>query len=95
MHKGGTGFSFVDMAANSAGIVFAERLLAGEIPLADLTSRFHVDDFLPTLRGLEEGLSSDDLKMRYGGEEQTTIAEELDLIEQRVLSLPVYDRHEQ
>jgi len=90
--QGGTGFSFVDMAANRAGIVFAECVLADELPLADLARGFHVDDYLPSLRGLEEGLTSEDLQSSYGGADQPTIAGELDEIKQRVLSLPVYDQ---
>ncbi len=92
--QGGSGFSFIDMAANRAGIVFAEHVLAGKISLADLARGFHVDDFLPTLRGLEEGLSANDLQKNYGGAGQATIAEEIDQIEQRVLDLPVYDQPE-
>ena len=89
--QGGTGFSFVDMAANRAGIVFAESLLADKLKLADVARGFHVDDYLPTLRGLEEGLSAAELQSRYGGEGQPTVDEQLQEIEQRVLSLPVYD----
>ncbi|NOZ40163.1 MAG: matrixin family metalloprotease [Planctomycetes bacterium] len=92
--QGGTGFSFIDMAANRAGIVFAEHVLAGKISLDDLARKFHVDDYLPTLRGLEEGLTADDLQKNYGGAGQPTLAEEIDQIEQRVLDLPAYDRPE-
>ncbi|MEM8947106.1 MAG: M12 family metallo-peptidase [Planctomycetota bacterium] len=90
--NGGTGFSFIDMAANRAGIVFAERLLDDKLDLAELAESFHVDDFLPTLRGLKEGLTLEQLEADYGGEDQTTVAEELARVEDRVLSLPVYDR---
>ena len=93
--QGGTGFSFVDMAANRAGIIFAERLLADELPLTNLARRFHVDDYLPSLRGLKEGLTSANLQKNYGGAGQPTVAEEIDQIEQRVLDLPVYDSREQ
>ncbi len=89
--QGGTGFSFVDMAANRAGIVFAERVLAGDLPLSDLSHRFHVDDYLPTLRGLEEGLMTADLTKNYGGKGQPTLDEMLAQIEERVQNLPAYD----
>ena len=89
--QGGTGFSFVDMAANQAGIAFAEHVLSGALPLAELARGFHVDDYLPTLRGLKEGYTSADLQKNYGGEDQTTLAEEIDQIKQRVLDLPAYD----
>jgi len=88
----GTGFSFVDMAANRAGVVFAEHVLSGALPLTDLARDFHIDDYLPSLRGLQEGLSLVNLQKNYGGDGQTTLAEELEQIEQRVLSLPAYDR---
>ena len=93
--QGGTGFSFVDMAANYAGIAFAEHVLSGELPLAKLARGFHVDDYLPTLRGLEEGLTSANLKKNYGGDDQTALAEEINQIKQRVLELPVYDQGEE
>ncbi len=93
--QGGTGFSFSDIAANLAGIVFAESVLSDKLSLADLARGFHVDDYLPTLRGLEEGLSADDLKKRYSAADQTTLKDEIDQIEQRVLELPVYDRREE
>ena len=89
--QGGTGFSFVDMAANHAGIAFAEHVLSGELPLADLALRFHVDDYLPTLRGLEEGLSTADLQKNYGGAALPEIAKAIEQIKQRVLNLPAYD----
>ena len=92
--QGGTGFSFVDMAANRAGIIFAEHVLSGQLPLADLAREFHVDDYLPTLQGLEEGLTSKELQKNYGGTDQTTLAEEIDQIVQRVNDLPVYDQPE-
>jgi len=92
--QGGTGFSFVDMAVNRAGIVFAERLLAGELPVASLARGFYVDDYLPTLIGLDEGLSAVDLQAQFGGPDQPTIDEQLELIEQRVLELPIYDQPE-
>lgn len=90
--QGGTGFSFVDMAANRAGIVFAERLLDEKLKLTQVAEGFHVDDYLPTLRGLQEGLTAEQLQNEFGGNDQPTIAEELEAIEDRVLSLPVYDQ---
>lgn len=90
--QGGTGFSFVDMAANRAGIVFAEQLLADKLSLERLAEEFYVDDYLPTLRGLEEGLTAEQLKEQYEVDGQTTIPAQLEEIEQRVLSLPVYDQ---
>lgn len=90
--NGGTGFSFVDMAANRAGITFAERLLEEKLSLRKIAESFHVDDYLPTLRGLDEGLTLEQLEANYGGEGQLTVPQQLEAIEDRVLSLPVYDQ---
>lgn len=89
---GGTGFSFVDMAANHAGIAFAERVLDQQIPLHKIAAEFHVDDYLPSLVGLKEGLTLVDLKMMYGGPNQPTVAGEIQAIDQRILDLPVYEQ---
>lgn len=90
--QGGTGFSFVDMAANRSGIIWAERLLAGELELRDVARDFHVDDYLPTLVGLEEGIAAAEMQAKFGGDDQPTINELLLSVEQRVLNLPVYDQ---
>ena len=90
--QSGTGFSFVDMAANRAGIVFAEHVQEKKLSLAQLARTFHVDDYLPTFRGLKEGLTAQEVQAEYGVDDQSTLAEELEAIEQRVLSLPVYDQ---
>ena len=91
----GTGFSFADMAANRAGIVFAERLLSEELSLTVLADQFHVDDYLPSIADLAEGLRSQEIQDLFGGTTQRSLADELDRIEQRVLALPVYERPSQ
>jgi signal transduction histidine kinase len=68
---GGSGFSFVDMAANQAGIRFAavatrnpasaqslQQLIAGGVTAEDL---------FPAIAGLPEGISADDFHWQYGG----------------------------
>ncbi len=87
---GGTGFSFVDMAANRAGIEFAQRVLAGDITLEQLSQRFDTREFLPPIDDLEEGLSAEVLKDRFGDADNKSLQDELRRIEQRVLELPIY-----
>jgi hypothetical protein len=88
--NGGTGFSFVDMAANRAGIAFAEALLAGQLALPQLARQFHGVDYLPVLDGLLEGLTAEQLEADYGGLGGAALTEQLDNLEQRVLNLDVY-----
>ena len=69
--KGGSGFSFADLAADYAGINFAESLLKNpkEAPdkLARWSKDFAVETWLPRMDGFEEGLSWRQVCDRFGG----------------------------
>ncbi len=88
---GGSGFSFADMAANRAGIVFSEKLLAGEITLEALANSFAVGNFIPEIGELAEGLQGGDLQSHLQKAE-TNLSAELDQIERRILDLPIYQK---
>jgi len=90
--QGTSGFSFADMAANRAGIVFAEKLLQGPLTLGMIARRFTVKRFLPSIEQLAEGITASDLQVLYGGENGDRLQTELQDIEQQVLDLPVYSR---
>jgi hypothetical protein len=89
--RGGTGFSFDDIAANRAGIRFAERMIAGgpadwrraAALLADERSVFPAVDDLPA------GLTDAAFAARFGSVDSPRYAEMLDAIERRVAALPV------
>lgn len=89
---GGTGFSFIDLTADRAGIAFAQHVAAGKIPLEELSQRFTVADYLPPVDDLVEGLQLDELKTRYGELADDAFQAELKRIETRILGLPVYNR---
>jgi hypothetical protein len=57
---GGTGFSFIDLAADYAGVDFALRLKAGHLQLSDL-AQVNSKDLLPQLDDFEEGIYPEDL----------------------------------
>lgn len=68
---GGSGFSFVDMAANKAGIRLAtiatqDSQSARQLQLQILTSDTH-SQFVPAVDGLPENLSLTDFQTQYGG----------------------------
>ncbi|WP_146452047.1 M12 family metallo-peptidase [Bythopirellula polymerisocia] len=88
--NGGTGFSFVDMAANRAGILFAEKMLAGKFGLEQIAEEFTVNRYLPEIDDLAEGMQGDTLRTRYAKDDGALINAELEKIEQRILTLPVY-----
>ncbi len=87
---GGSGFSFADMAANRAGIIFAEKLLAGQFTLEQISRSFTVDKFMPEIGDLTEGLTAVSLKSHLAENAGSDLDGELRKIEQRILELPVY-----
>lgn len=91
---GGSGFSFVDMAANSAGIRLAAAATRTSRSAHTLQTRIRqgveVADLLPSLRGLPEGITSDQLQAVYGGLSGAETRRLLGEIDRRIAELPLY-----
>jgi hypothetical protein len=66
--KSGSGFSYADLAADLAGIAFAERLLRHEVSLQELAQRFETASFMPGVEGLPEGLRWNELEPQLTGD---------------------------
>ncbi len=94
--RGGSGFSFVDLAADRAGTRFgaaattdavsARRLLriaAGELGDQDL---------LPPVQDLPENMSEEDFQQAFGGIGEPRYQRMLDTIERRLDALPLYNK---
>ncbi|HEX6961572.1 MAG TPA: M12 family metallo-peptidase [Lacipirellula sp.] len=88
--QGGSGFSFADMAANRAGIVFAGAVLTGRLSLDDIAQRFTVEAFLPPVDDLQEQLGAKEFAKAFGGVADARLTGELNRIEARIRALPVY-----
>lgn len=92
---GGSGFSFVDMAANKAGIrlaVAAMRDAAAAHRVQDrLAAGVAVADILPELTGLPEGLPRGELQARFGGLGGAETQRLLEEIDRRIALLTVYE----
>ncbi|GGW62521.1 hypothetical protein [Alishewanella tabrizica] len=89
--KGGSGFSFVDMAANKAGIHFVDQLskINKNLVLTLDTDAFQAA-FFPSISDLPEGLSESQLNEQFGGIRGDKIAELETLIEKRLAALALY-----
>lgn len=92
--SGGSGFSFIDLAADRCGLWFAERATASTqsalrfqqmLPL--LTDELA---FFPDFSDLEEGLSEMRFIDRYGNIDSSRYQEVVTLIDRRLASLPLY-----
>ena len=68
---GGTGFSFPDLAADAAGIRFALAATRDAPSARAMQQRImkgvRVEDFLPNVHDLPEGITRDHLQAEYGG----------------------------
>lgn len=91
---GGSGFSFVDMAANCAGIRLAAAATRTERAAHTMQARIRrgveVSDLLPSLRGLPEGITRDQLQADYGGLGGAETRRLLGEIDRRISELPLY-----
>jgi hypothetical protein len=88
--RGGTGFSFCDIAANEAGVRFAEALLGGQLSLDDVAQRFTVEAFLPPVGGLPEKLPSSEFAKQFGGTGDPRYGALMADIKAQVAALPGY-----
>lgn len=92
--SGGTGFSFVDMAANASGIRLAVLATRDSASAHVLQSRIreegHSAELLPAVDGLPEHLSRDTFQAEFGGLSGTETRRLLDEIERRIAVLPLY-----
>jgi hypothetical protein len=88
--NGGSGFSFADLAADKAGVTFAEQLRGSENLLAELPTRFTVADFVPDLAGLPEGLMREQLAKQFGSTSDERFRAQRAEIRRRIQALPAY-----
>ena len=92
---GGSGFSFVDMAANAAGIRLAAAATRNDAAAHALQARLQdgvtVADILPSVADLPEGLGRDALQADFGGLAGAETRRLLAEIDRRIAALPLYE----
>jgi hypothetical protein len=89
-HRGGSGFSFNDLAADRAGTRFGELAVRDPLRLqARLASGVTERDLMPDVSDLPESLTEAELTKRYGGVGGPAYNRVLAEIEARVGRLPV------
>lgn len=92
--EGGSGFSFVDLAADKAGARFGEIATASpesarKLQLA-MTQINDYTDFMPDPRDLPEKMNTADFKRRYGAIDSTAYQELSKKIDARITAIPLY-----
>lgn len=93
--KGGSGFSFVDLTADKAGVEFASGVLTKQIACRDLADKFLITDFVPPLDRLPEGIGWDELIATYGDESNPRFQQAVQDVFCRIRALPPYRRDDQ
>jgi hypothetical protein len=88
--RGGSGFSFRDLAADEAGIRFAEALLGGRLSLDEVAQRFTVAGFMPPVDGLREGMQAEEFAKDFGGAGDRRYTDEIVKTRALVDALPGY-----
>ncbi len=89
--RGGSGFSFNDMAANLAGTRFGEAAVDDADALqARLARGVNEALFMPETADLPEFLNEAEFRRRYGGVDAPAYREQLAVIEGRVAGLPLF-----
>jgi len=88
----GSGFSFVDLCADTAGVTFASALRDGKITLPTLAASFAVNSFLPEQGDLTEGIAWDEFFKTYGSAEDDRFHRQQEAIRKRILALPGYKK---
>jgi len=86
----GSGFSFVDLAADLAGTTFGSHVLEKKIPLPTLAVGFTVKDFLPEPADLREGIPWQEFREKYGSAADDRFYQQKKVVRQRILALPGY-----
>lgn len=82
--EGGSGFSFRDLAADLAGIQFAGRVSAYPGWGDELSRRFIINDHLPPMPELVEGLKAAEFREKFGGVGDPRFRSVLDSIRDRI-----------
>ncbi len=93
--QGGSGFSFVDLAADRTGIRFAEVALerdgGGALRLQQMAKNLTDEStFFPEINGLPEDIPQAQFDSQYGGVEGALYAEYVQDIDARIRQIPLY-----
>ena len=93
-NRGGSGFSFDDIAADRTGIRFAEVVLGqAKVPAAvdrSLQDLARENDFFPNIAGLPSGMTATEFSRKFGDADSDAYREMLAKIDKRINKLALY-----
>ena len=93
----GSGFSFVDLSADRAGIRFAQQAVASAQQARKLQEAMAAikdySAFLPDIEGLPENMDAETFKQNYIGIDSPAYQDMIKLIDSRIAALPVFQNN--
>jgi hypothetical protein len=88
--NGGSGFSYVDMGSNLAGIIYAtEMIRQREVPSV-FVEGFEIKSLVPDFSDLAEGVMLTELRADFSLDSESRFRRVIESIRSRVVTLPVY-----
>ena len=91
---GGSGFSFIDLTADRAGVYFAQYAISNPSAARKLQDRIarqqDEGSVFPDIALLEEGLSEAEFKQRFQNTESAAYQQVVAEIDRRISALPIY-----
>ena len=88
--RSGSGFSFIDLAADFAGVELGRRMIAEPAGLKAIAAGFRVEDHMPELKGLREGFDEARFKKEIGSTSDPRYKDVLEDIRGRIARLVAY-----
>ena len=91
--NGGSGFSFADLTADRAGIVFSHKISSQQTSwqtMLRLTQLKGESDFFPSIQTLKESISATDFLQNYQGKNSLKYQKELEHIDNEIQKLPLF-----
>jgi hypothetical protein len=88
--QNGSGFSFRDLMADRAGVMYAGAVLNGRLSLDEVAANFTVDAYLPALDDLREDMDATAFAESFGGLADPRFLAEVSLIDGRIMGLSTY-----
>lgn len=93
-NKGGSGFSFIDLAADRSGLRFAELATGSEQQARQFQQRIDSvaaeKDLFPDFQDLAEGLNQKQFIDQYGNIDSERYQDVVKMIDRRLVNLPLY-----
>jgi len=90
--RGPSGFSFTDLCADLSGIAFARLMKSDTDLLEQWWMAYRIDDFVPKMDGLRDGLSRERFEQDYGSVGDDRFKQAVEDVRKRVRGMKFYGK---